>query len=368
MGDEEIGEERREEIEQEYEYDDPHGIERGVDIFGMFDVFFARYECDYVGAIYEEKTGDTDSENKQRLVRLGYITQKSFTVDFFDSIGKKREHGIQEYGSEHHSDLDDLHGNRIESDGSIGYGSGFEYGQEDDVDLEIEDIQEECESVGERCREDMFGVFFIEAKPYRYYLSRIHIEHDGHDDITEEPGYENPREHDRISKLWLQYMHIIYPDALRTEDIYEEHHRDEIHRLSDRCGHEGEFRFQKCLEHGHDGRVHEPEEREYSGDEDTDERWNGIISRQEESYDERDDYNCESHHGPQRQDGSGDHFHLFFIVLVLADLTDTDGIEPEVGYDREYGEIVVYLGIEPISCHIEIVREYLYEEYRNERR
>lgn len=163
-------------------------------------------------------------------------------------------------------------------------------------------------------------------------------------------------------------MHIIYPDALRTENIYEEHHREEIHNLSDRGGHEGEFRLQKCLKHGHDGRVHESEEREYSGDEDTNESWEGIIPRQEEPDSERDDDNRESHHGPQRENGSSNHFYLFFIVLVFANLTDTDSVKSQVGYDRKNRQVIIDLGIEPVSCDIEIVREYLDEEYRDKRR
>lgn len=54
------------------------------------------------------------------------------------------------------------------------------------------------------------------------------------------------------------------------------------------------------------------------------------------------------------------------VVLVCRNLSDGDGIEPEVGDNGEYREVVIDLGIEPISRNIEVVCEDLYEEYRDE--
>lgn len=75
VGDEEVGEEWREEIEQKYEHDNPHGIERCVEILRMLDILFTGDERNYIGAVYKEKAGDTDSENEERFVCLGYVTK-----------------------------------------------------------------------------------------------------------------------------------------------------------------------------------------------------------------------------------------------------------------------------------------------------
>lgn len=54
------------------------------------------------------------------------------------------------------------------------------------------------------------------------------------------------------------------------------------------------------------------------------------------------------------------------IVLVFANLPNCYGIETKIRDDREYREIVVHLGIESVSCDIEIVGEYLDEKYGDE--
>jgi len=50
---------------------------------------------------------------------------------------------------------------------------------------------------------------------------------------------------------------------------------------------------------------------------------------------------------------------------VCGDFSDCDSIEPEVSDDRENGKIVIDLGIESVSCDIEIVCKYLDEKNRN---
>lgn len=54
------------------------------------------------------------------------------------------------------------------------------------------------------------------------------------------------------------------------------------------------------------------------------------------------------------------------IVFVRGNLSDSDGIESEISNDREDGKVVINFGIESVSRDIEVVGEYLYEEYRDE--
>jgi hypothetical protein len=96
----------------------------------------------------------------------------------------------------------------------------------------------------------MFGIGSIETKSYLHYLSRIDIEHHRHDDISEKSGNHNPCEHNSVSILTVSFKK---PNTLRKEDIDDEHHRDEIHYLSDSRRDEGEFCLQKCLQHRHYG-------------------------------------------------------------------------------------------------------------------
>jgi len=55
------------------------------------------------------------------------------------------------------------------------------------------------------------------------------------------------------------------------------------------------------------------------------------------------------------------------IVLVCGNFSDCYSIESEISNNRENRKVVINLGIESVSCDIEIIREYFYEENRNKR-
>ena len=57
VGDEEVGEEGREEIEEEYENNDLHGVERCVEVLGVLDILATREESDKRTGIDEEEGG-----------------------------------------------------------------------------------------------------------------------------------------------------------------------------------------------------------------------------------------------------------------------------------------------------------------------
>lgn len=249
VSDEEVGEEGREEIEKKYEHHDPHRIERSVDVFRVFDILSACDEAYDIGAIYEKKTGDSYPKYQENLVGFCDVYKQSLLIYLFDRLRKKREHGVQKYGSEHHPNLDYLHGNRIERDGGIGHGARLQNGEEYDIYLEVEYIKEERKTVGKRSCKDMLGIGPVESETYRNYFPGIEIEHDGHDDVSEKSRNHDPREHGRIGVLTES---LIKPDAFREEDVYYEHHRKEIHNLPDSSGHERELCLQKRLKHGHD--------------------------------------------------------------------------------------------------------------------
>lgn len=111
MGDEQVGEEGREKIEEEDEHDDLHGIERCVEVFCMLDILSGGDKTYDVGIVHEEETGDSDSEYEEYLVGLCNIAEECFRIHLLDSLGKEWEHGVEEEGPEHHPDFHDLHGN-----------------------------------------------------------------------------------------------------------------------------------------------------------------------------------------------------------------------------------------------------------------
>lgn len=55
VGDEEVGEEGREEVEEEYKYHDFHGIERSIEVLRVLYVLFCRDETDNIRIVHKEK-------------------------------------------------------------------------------------------------------------------------------------------------------------------------------------------------------------------------------------------------------------------------------------------------------------------------
>lgn len=68
MGDEEIGEEGREKIEEEYKYHNLHGIERGIEVFRVFDILLGGDEAYDIGIVYEEERSNPNPEDEKNFV------------------------------------------------------------------------------------------------------------------------------------------------------------------------------------------------------------------------------------------------------------------------------------------------------------
>ena len=273
VGDEEVGEEGREEIEEEYENDNLHGIERGIEVLGMLDIFAAREQSDDRSGIDEEERGDTDPEDEKDFIGFGDISVEFHIISplplgeglgvraVFDRFGEEGEHRVEEQCPKHHPHFDDLHRDGIEGDRDIGECARFENREEDDVDLKIDDIEEESDPIGERYPEDMFHVFPVISEPYFFNLIGIKIEESGHDDITQESRYEDP---DETPELHLGTRgHNPFWD----EDEHDEEHREEIDDLTGSDRDERKLRFEMSLEEGHNRAIHESKEGENSGDE-----------------------------------------------------------------------------------------------------
>ncbi len=59
---------------------------------------------------------------------------------------------------------------------------------------------------------------------------------------------------------------------------------------------------------------------------------------------------------------------FFRISQVFAHFPDTECVESEIRYYGKYREVIVDFCVQSVSFDIEIVREDLYEKYRNQRR
>lgn len=55
------------------------------------------------------------------------------------------------------------------------------------------------------------------------------------------------------------------------------------------------------------------------------------------------------------------------VIFVFADFPNRNGIESEIRYDGEDGQVVVDLGVESISSDIQVAREDFDEKYGKER-
>lgn len=185
MGYEKVGEEGREEVEEEDEYDYLHSIEWGIEVLRVLDIFTGGDETDDIGIIYEEKWSDSNPEYEEYLIGFCYVFKERFCIELLNSFREKWKHGIEEQSSEHHPDFYYLHGNRVEGDGDICDSTGFENREEDDINFEVDDIQKKGNPIGEGSPENMFHIYGIESKPDGLNPSGIEIEESRHNDIPE---------------------------------------------------------------------------------------------------------------------------------------------------------------------------------------
>ncbi len=170
----------------------------------MFYIFFTGNKTNYIRTVYKEKTGDSNTESQENFIGFCDINKKHFFIHFLDGFCKKRKHRIQEHRSEHHSNFDYFHRNRIERYGSIGNISRFQNRKKDDIHFEIQNIEKKCESVGERGGQNMLCICTVKTESYFHYFSRINIEHCRHYYISEKSGEHYSSEHNRICEAWIE--------------------------------------------------------------------------------------------------------------------------------------------------------------------
>lgn len=237
MGDEEIGKEGGEKIEEEDKHDNLHRIERWVEVLRMLDIFLRRDETDDICIVYEEKWSDSDSEDKKYFVGFCHITEKSFFIHFLDGFSKKWEHRIEEQSSEHHSDFHYFHRDRVKSDGNIGSSMWFKNREEDNIDLEIDDIKKEGDPVGKRCFQNVFHIYRVESESNRFDFAGVKIEKPRHHDISKKPCEEYPYKSVELHRGTAVHK------SFRNEYERDKEYREEIDNFSYCDGHKRKLGF-----------------------------------------------------------------------------------------------------------------------------
>lgn len=155
--------------------------------------------------------------------------------------------------------------------------------------------------------------------------------------------------------------------GLRQSERYDGEYGKEVRYFSERRRNERKLGFKICLKKRKDGRIHQSEERENSGDENADECGKRVVPWEKkcESQGYYDD--GQTHRRAYRQNGSGNLSHLLGVVFILGYFAYRNRVQSEVGYYRENREVIVNFRIESVSGEIEVVRQNLHEENRDER-
>ena len=124
--------------------------------------------------------------------------------------------------------------------------------------------------------------------------------------------------------------------------------------------------MQSRLQIAHQRTIDEPSECKKRHDNDPYECHRRVVSREPWSYGERESDYENARNSTEREDIATDFRNHIRIILISGELSYRDRVESEVSDDGEYREIVVDLGVESISCDIEISGEYLDEQYRDQ--
>lgn len=275
---EEVGEKRRQEVKEEYERHHPHRVRSVVpgrschEVVGVRDEFDDRLRGDR-----EVERGSGSEEEKYR-VRFFYQCRNLLRAAF-DRGREEREHRVEEHRSEHHSHFDDLHGDPVERDVLVRRLVRFEKRKEYDVDLEEYDVQKERQAVGKRGRKHVFGVLPVEYETDFLHPSRICVQKPGHHDVAEKSAKHDGSERERWEKQRIVRSEpgMAYC-GLGKDEGDDGDDRKQVRHLAERGRDEGEFGLKVRLQERKDGRIHQPEEREHSGDEDSDERRQRVVA------------------------------------------------------------------------------------------
>lgn len=121
------------------------------------------------------------------------------------------------------------------------------------------------------------------------------------------------------------------------------------------------------LEVAHQWAIHEAEEGKKWCDRYTDHRFWTIVPIEKVSDPEWEYDDTSTRKRAKREDIRWYFIHHFLIILMRWELADCDRIESEISDDGEYGEVVIYLRVEPVSLDIEVSCEDLDHPDRDDR-
>jgi hypothetical protein len=124
--------------------------------------------------------------------------------------------------------------------------------------------------------------------------------------------------------------------------------------------------MESCLEIAHERAIDQSSESKKRYNTDPDECHGWVVSSEERGNREGESDDEYPWEGTQWEDIATDPSHHPRIILMLRQFPYRDRIESEIGDDGEYREIVVDLGVESISCDIEISCEDLDEIDRDQ--
>ena len=101
---------------------------------------------------------------------------------------------IEIHGAKYHTNLYDLHRERIEGNGDIMNVCWLEDGEENNIDFEVDNTQKKSDSEWKSLFEDMFDILKVTSKPDPIRSSCVESEHQSHDNISNEPNGNNCNE------------------------------------------------------------------------------------------------------------------------------------------------------------------------------
>ena len=383
VSDENIGRERGDEVEEKNPDNDPHHIDTAISMYTRRherrsrddprDEITGEVEKSWNPYTKEEKKREGVLDECLRGLRLEVrswwmsmiffchfernITrvEKFWFVPwslFLESICENGKKGIEKYCSIHHPDFDDLHREGIESDHTVRYVSGLHDGEEYRIDLEEDHIQEEGETIGKRNVENMSDIGEIPSELHPMPSPCIPPSEDGHEKIACESC-----DHDERESLCMRRS---------PYETRKEYNHAQCKHLPESIGNNTELSLQYRLEITHERTIDETEESEYWCYRYADQSFSWIVSIETISSSHGKEKYQNSWECSQRENIGADLLNHFGIIVVVWEFTNSDRVESQISDDSKDREKIVNLRIESIACYIEIAREELDHEYRDQ--
>ncbi len=183
-GDEDIGIEWWDEVDEKYPSDDTEGVDRAISENGRLDELWSRDDAYDPWGEEREKEARGYTSDEEEWEGMTSEFRDFRIVLFLYGAREDGEERVQEYRPVHHPDFDELHRKCVERDGDICYFSWLHDWEEDGIDFEEYDIQKECDSVGKWYADDMLDIFTIPWEMYTMMPTRIPPCQRGHEDIA----------------------------------------------------------------------------------------------------------------------------------------------------------------------------------------